>query len=1007
MISRRYSLIIPALCGAVFGFALARWLFEFQPQIFSIFTTWPGALAVAVVGAGAVALIVHRFSVQPLAPLALLLPLFSLLSPEVNLLRAQTLLAGALALFGVLLFVTANAERAPSRIPYLPHFLLFLSLLCLYLLTLSPIVGEADAFEFQVNVARLGVSHGNGYPLLMLVGKLFELLPLGGTQAWRVNVSAAAAAAAAAVGVFAVARRLGVSTLLAWLAAFTFGVAPSVWARAVEVEAYALNAALMTGLLWLGLMMVQESGVRRQEPAWPLYALAFVFGLSLTNHLTSAMLAPALAFVTLLWLWPKPFNTFHVLRVTFHVAPLAFLFFLLGLSIYLYIPIRWPAINHGEVLSLQQFIYFLRGGEAAGQFDALLPLKEPQRFEYVFRKITGEFGWPGFGMMLMGVVGMGVRAWKEIRGKRETGNAISFFPLFSFLFLLLAYLGHTYFVLAYDPPEPDFSDFFISPYVIAAIFMALGLQAISDWLSAINSARGFAACLLPSAFCLLPFFSIWNTWPGFDYSAARERYELGVYTLRQPLAPGAALLADPKRYAVPYYLQQAEGVRPDLDIIVLPDEASYRAVLDERLAAGQTVYLARYLAGLGNGYSLRSVGPLAEVSPQAFAAPPIPQHRPNASLSESIRLLGYDRSDTNHVSRRQYSAAFTFYWHVTATPSQHLTVYLRLRDSTGDIVWQSAGAIPVNGLYPTNAWRAGEYVSDYHEIPLATSLPPGEYQVQTGLFPPFQPGTDSEWVTVTAVDVAPRVEAVKIPHALRAQFGEQWLLGYDAPETALPDSTVTVTLYWLRGDAASVTAFGETRSLAGWPRGAIAPMEYELPTPAVGDVFVPSVATGLPARCGWLAGEPASCSLPPITLTGDSIPKDAVNFNDQLVLRAATLETPRVARGENVNVTLEWQALRSMAESYTVFVHLVGPDGVLYGQRDYWPMEGTRLTSSWQPGEIIRDPYRVLLPPDAPPGEYAIHIGLYLLDTLERLPVLNAAGQPVDNKFVVAGLVVK
>ncbi|MGQ0602146.1 MAG: protein O-mannosyl-transferase family, partial [Anaerolineales bacterium] len=874
MIGSRISLAIAALCGAVYGLALARWLFEFQPRTFAVFTTWPGALATAVVCAAAVAFIAHRFPHQPFAPVALLLPFISLLSPEVNLLRAQTLLVGSAALFAALtlqalradyFLLDSGASHPQKRVSkhgrwipafagmtdsksYFPPFLLFLALLTLYTLTLSPVVGEADAFEFQVNVARLGVSHGNGYPLLMVVGKLFELLPIGGTQAWRVNLSAAVAAAVAAVGVFAIARRLGVTTLLAWLAAFAFGVAPSLWARAVEIEAYALNAALMAMMLWLGLTVLQETGVRSQKSAWLLCALAFIFGLSLTNHLTSILLAPTLGFVMVIWLWLVIRNAKHAIRTTFHVSLLTLLFFLLGLSVYLYIPVRWPAINNGEWLSLQQFDYFLRGGEAAGQFDALLPLKEPQRFTYVFRKITAEFTWMGFGLMMIGVAALAYRATREIRERRETGRAISFVSL---VFLLLAYVGHVYFVLAYDPPEPDFSDFFISTYVIAAIFIAVGLQAISHQLSAAGSV------LLPSAFLLLPLASIWSTWLRFDYSAAQQRHELGQYALSHPLAPNAALLADPKRYAAPYYLQQAEGVRPDLDIVVLPDEVSYRTALDERLAAGQRVYLARYLAGLGSGYSLRSIGLLAEVSPQPFMTPATPQYLLNELIAEDIRLIGYDRSDTEHAIR------MTLHWHVAQTPSQHLAVYLRLRDSQAATVWQSAGSVPVNGLYPTNAWRAGEYVSDYHALPLAKSLPPGAYQLQAGLFPPFQPQAEAGWADVTSIDVAPRVEPVTIPHPLRAQFGDQWLLGYDAPETALPDSPVSVTLYWLRGDSDSVTAFGETRSLAGWPASAIVPMEYALQTPASGETFVTSVATGSPARCGWLAGETADCSLPP------------------------------------------------------------------------------------------------------------------------------------------------
>ena len=96
-----------------------------------------------------------------------------------------------------------------------------------------------------------------------------------------------------------------------------------------------------------------------------------------------------------------------------------------------------------------------------------------------------------------------------------------------------------------------------------------------------------------------------------------------------------------------------------------------------------------------------------------------------------------------------------------------------------------------------------------------------------------------------------------------------------------------------------------------------------------------------------------------------------------------------------------------MAESYTVFVHLVGPDGRLYGQVDYWPVQGTRLTSSWRPGEVIVDAYAVSFNPDAPPGPYQVHVGMYLLDTLERVPVLNADGAPVEDKVVLSGLTVR
>src|SRR5690606_14091612 len=59
-----------------------------------------------------------------------------------------------------------------------------------YLLTMSSAVGAADAFEFQVVAPQLGIAHPTGYPLYLLLGKLFSLLPFG-TMAWRINLASA------------------------------------------------------------------------------------------------------------------------------------------------------------------------------------------------------------------------------------------------------------------------------------------------------------------------------------------------------------------------------------------------------------------------------------------------------------------------------------------------------------------------------------------------------------------------------------------------------------------------------------------------------------------------------------------------------------------------------------------------------------------------------------------------------------------------------------------------
>jgi hypothetical protein len=186
----------------------------------------------------------------------------------------------------------------------------------------------------------------------------------------------------------------------------------------------------------------------------------------------------------------------------------------------------------------------------------------------------------------------------------------------------------------------------------------------------------------------------------------------------------------------------------------------------------------------------------------------------------------------------------------------------------------------------------------------------------------------------------------------------------------------------------------------------VAPVRYELDAPATGVALDIEIATGQEARCGWLAPPTDGCALPAVRLVGEAAAPGAINFANLLLLRRAELNTASAPPGGQVAVRLEWQALQTMAEDYTVFVHLLGPDGLVHGQVDAWPVSGTRATTTWMPGEIIADPYLVPVAPDASPGAYSVEVGLYLLATNERLRVLNADGAPVDDRVLLAGLII-
>jgi hypothetical protein len=94
-----------------------------------------------------------------------------------------------------------------------------------------------------------------------------------------------------------------------------------------------------------------------------------------------------------------------------------------------------------------------------------------------------------------------------------------------------------------------------------------------------------------------------------------------------------------------------------------------------------------------------------------------------------------------------------------------------------------------------------------------------------------------------------------------------------------------------------------------------------------------------------------------------------------------------VRPGDQLDLTLQWQVLAPTDEAYTLFVHMVGPDGSKLAQHDGQPQGGFYPTAFWDPGERLEDQIRLAIPGDAEPGSYQVLAGFYLLETGDRLPV--------------------
>jgi hypothetical protein len=102
---------------------------------------------------------------------------------------------------------------------------------------------------------------------------------------------------------------------------------------------------------------------------------------------------------------------------------------------------------------------------------------------------------------------------------------------------------------------------------------------------------------------------------------------------------------------------------------------------------------------------------------------------------------------------------------------------------------------------------------------------------------------------------------------------------------------------------------------------------------------------------------------------------------------------------ETLRLALHWTCLAPMTHDYVVFVHLLDSEGELVTQADGPPIDGDYPTSYWAPGELIADE-RTLPVGELEPGVYQLKVGMYLLETGERLPAVDAAGERLPNDAI-------
>lgn len=390
-----------------------------------------------------------------------------------------------------------------------------------------------DSGELVAAAATLGIPHPSGYPLYVLLGKLWTLAVPVGSIAWRMSLFSAAAAAAACGLLYTLLRRLGVAALAAVFAALLLAFSPSFWSQANIQRVYSLNALALTAVT-----AAAFEWTRRKRLGWLVLAEGLA-GLGASNH--TAMIPAALAVGVFAWvgepaLFRRPRHLVAVIGAG-----------LLGLAPYLYLPLRsrWnPRLDWGNPETLEGFLdVVLRRGFWQRAWIESAADGLPIAGDYL-RGLGEELLWVGAALAVAGAV----VGWR--RGDRRLPVLLALLVMATNLVSVGLHGSRSDIFLWHR--------YYIPSYVMAALLAAFGLEGVlRRWGSKV------AAPAL-----LIPLVLLLTGAPRFDRGDYRVAEELGR-TLLGTLPPGAHLAAsDDNILFVLIYLQLVEGLRPDVDLIL-------------------------------------------------------------------------------------------------------------------------------------------------------------------------------------------------------------------------------------------------------------------------------------------------------------------------------------------------------------------------------------------------------------------------------------------------------
>jgi hypothetical protein len=635
----------------------------------------------------------------------------------------------------------------------------FLGLLTLYTATLSPGLLPADAGEYQLVGATLGVAHPPGYALYTLLSWLFTRWLFFMPPARAINFESAVLAALT-LGLLARAvQRLTRSHLAGYGAALALGFSTTFWAQAVTANIRMPSVFAIT--LAFERLVHYRKALTPRAFGW----VALALGLSVSHHGSLVFIAAVLGLYAL---GLKPAMLRRAGIWPWVLGALPFL-------AWLYFPLR--ADLQPALATFNGFLDQVLARGFRGDILFFATLKDlPDRWLILGNILTFEFAWP---LLVWGALGVVAAFWRD----RAIGAVVS-----------AAFAVHVFIAMTYRAPQTV--EYLLPAFMLLAVFWGFALAELLRWVAWLARRRPVAAW--PARLAALGISALllgWQfgaTWPSYQALASDVSTRAYATSVLTSVPPQALLLASWHWSTPLWYLQRVEQLRPDVEIrYVYPHGESLaqnwadeiRTELPNRPVVVTSFYAPEYGA---LPVRFLPCGPAWLVQAEPLTQPP-----PNLAGAKAFgawTFLGYDLEPLSQPATTIELAAA---WQTSGAP-QDIAFFMHLRDAAGE----TYGQMDVN--YAASRYQSGEVLLNRYRLVIRPETPPGDYTLVAGVYRPD--GTRLAETSLTTLTLAQPRTFVAAPPPPAVPLGDSiYFLNADLQPAGPvhPGQTLTVDLHFL------------------------------------------------------------------------------------------------------------------------------------------------------------------------------------------------------------------